>query len=598
MTGPDPRHRRPVPPAGGSPLRASVSRRPGDPSESGHYAYQSLQVAYREQSEDVSWQIAENPAYTLMLDGHLYLRSATTLDAQANLNALLDAISVTTLEKGLDTIGGGIFNLLILDKRRRVLTVLGDRLGLMPLYYVEDADGVHLSGNSFAFRDRFGLSEAAVVEFLKYGYLPFAPSLFEDVQRLLPGQMLTISLDSRRVSRSTPRVFEFKPLAHRIHDLPEAVALLDGALERFFDRCSRGSYTVELRGDDASRLTASRLRPFAPTLLSFDPPYSSAASRVLRFAERLGLPADIRTLPVDLLETSAIRLDQRFRLALGMENADLLHLCQVLPYGTPDYYVDSFLGDDLLGGAFYQLAGDSVLGYLFGDVAFNTSVREITTYQDHLYNGPRTLSDAELSGILHPEYEVWFLNAARGVLEINRNAGHTHEDYLESLALYTHVRNHRAGRLVCAAAQTGAVSPFLDYDVQQVCFDTDKSLRADRQLRDAYLRRHAPEIAGDPVWATDNAILDRRRLYRLRQVISPSRRVGFPEPTPVERLSERTVARRFRRRGARSELREAAVRPPADMPAAIVARIEELAGEGRLHPRLYLRYLSLLCLAG
>ncbi len=191
------------------------------------------------------WKIAGNPAFTLMLDGHFYLEDALTLDPEINLQRLLQKISAGSIENGLHSIRGGLFNLVILDNEHQKMVVCGDPSGALPLYYFEDPTGFHISAAPGGFGENLAVSEMAVVEFLKYGYLPFSHSLFENVHRLLPGQIISVSLSDHTVERSAPSVFEFKPLNHRMTDIRKASERLHLALKQYFARFTPEVYLLE-----------------------------------------------------------------------------------------------------------------------------------------------------------------------------------------------------------------------------------------------------------------------------------------------------------------------------------------------------------------
>lgn len=105
------------------------------------YSFDNINITTNNDVSESSWQVVDNPAFAVLLDGHFYLDDVNTIDAEVNLQKFLHKISVSTLAKGLKSIAGGLFNLVIVDKERQKLLVTGDKYGVMPLYYWESESG-------------------------------------------------------------------------------------------------------------------------------------------------------------------------------------------------------------------------------------------------------------------------------------------------------------------------------------------------------------------------------------------------------------------------------------------------------------------------
>lgn len=416
---------------------------------------------------DHPWRIASNPAFTIMLDGHFYLEDALTLDQETNLQRLLHKVSTGSVEAGLHSIRGGMYNLVILDNERQKLIVCADPSGALPLFYYHDPSGFHVSANPGSFADDLSISEMAVVEFLKYGYLPFSASIYEDVKRLLPGQIITVSLSDHQVQCSEPQVFEFKPLNHRETDLRKASERLHLALKQYFARFTPEQY---LLGDDSP----------AAALLQF-------------WLERKAIPHVFAAGESDTIrhekENSVIQAQRR--LILSHEYTGGFRAIATNPN---DRLICDFLGSTLLGDLFFNDLQcrplSARLGTLWQDIAWNRDIRDIPFYQNYLYHLPGALPDEALAGILQPDHEVWLLNAARGVLEVNRDAGHVHEDFLESLKIYTLGRSLLNFEPVVRNYQHLCATPFLDQEIYQACLDTDKTIRYQFRMLGYYFRNN------------------------------------------------------------------------------------------------------------
>jgi len=97
----------------------------------------------------------------------------------------------------------GMFGLAVWCKQRKVLTLARDRLGEKPLYY-----GWHDSnkGKLFFFGSELKsfkkhpqfvgeINRGALSSFIRYSYIPSPSSIYEDIFKLLPGNILEVSLD-------------------------------------------------------------------------------------------------------------------------------------------------------------------------------------------------------------------------------------------------------------------------------------------------------------------------------------------------------------------------------------------------------------------
>ncbi len=545
------------------------------------FAPSALAAAYQYESDETSVTISgyrkeqtrhivENPAYTLMLDGYFYLDSAITMSVGINLKMLLKKISLSTIETGLHQIAGGVFSLVILDKQRNRMIITGDRWGLMPLYYFENKTGFHLSGSPFSFRKIASISEESLVEFLKYGYLPFSHSVFEDVKRLQPGQMLSVSLETPAVQASVARIPEFKPLKFRTKNLQEAAIGIQEAFKRFFARFSPADYFLTPQNDYSTRLLMLWLKDYSPVILK-----NGNGKWANRIAKKAALEMFDATLPGNSMENHAAELANRSRLMVSLEHAGIFAADQHMRQVKHGFWMDEFIGDAAMGGD------------LFGEGAANSSIRKIQYYQQFIYNDFHALPDSEMPGILNPAFESWFLNGAHGILEINRNAGHTHEDFVESLRNYTQSRNLTAARMINISEHSRFATPFADYEIVERCQNVDKSLRIGNALYHYYLRAFFPEsrrFFGN--FFEENPWDSPKRCWlkkTLRHLVSRQKR------DQNQRALERWLDQPDRQAFIQKNLDN----PAAAIPNFIPERVACLLKEKKLNKLLLVRYISL-----
>jgi asparagine synthase (glutamine-hydrolysing) len=90
----------------------------------------------------------------------------------------------------------GMFTIVVWDRRERTLTLIRDRLGIKPLYWAKFG-GLFLFGSELkALRAHPGwtpcIDRGAVASFMRHNYIPAPRTIYEGVQKLEPGTILTL----------------------------------------------------------------------------------------------------------------------------------------------------------------------------------------------------------------------------------------------------------------------------------------------------------------------------------------------------------------------------------------------------------------------
>ena len=90
----------------------------------------------------------------------------------------------------------GMFTIAVWDRRERALTLIRDRLGIKPLYWAK-FDGLFLFGSELkSLRAHPGwtprLNRPAIAAFTRHNYIPAPHTIYESVQKLEPGCILTL----------------------------------------------------------------------------------------------------------------------------------------------------------------------------------------------------------------------------------------------------------------------------------------------------------------------------------------------------------------------------------------------------------------------
>jgi asparagine synthase (glutamine-hydrolysing) len=110
--------------------------------------------------------------------------------------------------RGVDaTLAGmnGMFAIALWDRREQKLCLIRDHLGIKPLYVLEDGNRLAFASElkSFAALDRWSpqVDMASVTSFFRFGCVPAPFSIFKNVRKLMPGEMMTVTPGKRPFTR-------------------------------------------------------------------------------------------------------------------------------------------------------------------------------------------------------------------------------------------------------------------------------------------------------------------------------------------------------------------------------------------------------------
>jgi asparagine synthase (glutamine-hydrolysing) len=99
----------------------------------------------------------------------------------------------------------GMFAFVLVDDRRGRVVMARDPLGKKPLYYAMDDDRLLVASEIkalHAFGGDLSLDPESVAAFFTLQYIPGPFTIYRGVQRLMPGEMLTLELERWRVEKS------------------------------------------------------------------------------------------------------------------------------------------------------------------------------------------------------------------------------------------------------------------------------------------------------------------------------------------------------------------------------------------------------------
>ena len=126
----------------------------------------------------------------------------------------------------------GMFAFAIWDGRRRRLFLARDRLGIKPMYYAVSGNRVAFASQPMALIDlpflRPEIASDALICYLVHGYVAGRQSIYQGIQRLLPGHTLLVDVETGQTSEEG---YWSLDLSDNEMALDEAVQRLDSMLE-------------------------------------------------------------------------------------------------------------------------------------------------------------------------------------------------------------------------------------------------------------------------------------------------------------------------------------------------------------------------------
>ncbi|MEM6415918.1 MAG: asparagine synthase (glutamine-hydrolyzing) [Pseudomonadota bacterium] len=138
----------------------------------------------------------------LVFNGEIYNFTSLANESPINTIPLKTRSDTEVLTEGLATKGKsfiddirGMFAFAFWQRSTRTLTLARDRIGERPLYYTQTADGFLLFASELPALLASGLiaptiDRRAVADYFLYGYIPDPKTIYENVQKVRPGELL------------------------------------------------------------------------------------------------------------------------------------------------------------------------------------------------------------------------------------------------------------------------------------------------------------------------------------------------------------------------------------------------------------------------
>ena len=98
----------------------------------------------------------------------------------------------------------GMFAMALWDRANRTLHLVRDRLGIKPLFYTRSKDVFYFASELKSFVSTglaFDLDTASIASYLRFAYVPAPFSIYRDVSKVLPGEIVSVQAGGRITRR-------------------------------------------------------------------------------------------------------------------------------------------------------------------------------------------------------------------------------------------------------------------------------------------------------------------------------------------------------------------------------------------------------------
>ena len=550
---------------------------------------------------DTSQHIFEySKKWTVFLKGYFYLDICDSFDAHENIVLLLGLLSQHGPEEALSHIQGGFYNLYLWDRTSKDLYLHNDRLGLSPQFWLDDFNAFFFSDNQFNFRYTTELSDTALVEFLKFGYLPVSPSLFTDIQRapaFSTGKFLTQEGSLTWTPIASVYTSDKKQQTENKATLR---AKWTTALARYFSRLPSENVGMGLSGGYDSRLLAAFASESISQAIHFGHPNNNETQIAKQIAQALDLDISIQTFPSDVVAQYGPELAHSLQTLTSLENAHVMHLSQTVADQDNKLYLDGFLGGAVLADAYFKKPTSNPftkLKTLLWGGDFSSHKDTPDQYAEHLYQQDKqAIPDPELGSILTQEIRTELVLGLNQLVSRHWNNAPHKEDLIERLSMITRGRFLIANGPNAIAQHTQVLLPFMDNDILDLSMQTPKAWRFEHGFYNQLWLSIFPSLSTFRKAGTYGRPTDSDLVYRSKSLIfkltkklkslSPRSRRHAEESyfSLEDYLSDQATA---------DDLKQALESTPDTLPMSIHLHIKRGVESGSIRPELILRYLTL-----
>lgn len=156
--------------------------------------------------------VSADGRWVICYNGEIYndqdMRRSSALNnvswrGHSDTETIVESVARRSLEATLDDLNG-MFAIAIWDRKTRSLHLIRDRLGIKPLFLSHDGKRTVFASELKALHAidvRCVIDPASVTSFLRFGYVPTPFSIYRNVEKIAPGELVTVAADGSTTRR-------------------------------------------------------------------------------------------------------------------------------------------------------------------------------------------------------------------------------------------------------------------------------------------------------------------------------------------------------------------------------------------------------------
>src|SRR5215210_118330 len=126
--------------------------------------------------------------------------SGVNFRGTSDTEVILESVARRGLDRTLDDLNG-MYALALWDRQTRTLHLVRDRIGIKPLFYSAQGSSLCFASELKALTAGGGIrrdiDSGSVASFLRFGYVPAPWSIFKDVAKVMPGELVSFGPDGQ-----------------------------------------------------------------------------------------------------------------------------------------------------------------------------------------------------------------------------------------------------------------------------------------------------------------------------------------------------------------------------------------------------------------
>ncbi|MCB1178485.1 MAG: hypothetical protein KDK36_12945, partial [Leptospiraceae bacterium] len=390
-----------------------------------------------------------------------------------------------------------------------------EELAISPLYY---NDKFEFSNNQFIISKNYNPSDLSCIEFLEYGYLPFSDSLYTEVKRKHPDEILKFSLEEKSI-KSIPIPLNFHK-GYQFDSIEKSLEDLNKAFIQFFSRIKDQRTFFGLSGGYDSRIIAAYLQNTNSSCIH----YLNSDKTERLSAEKVSILSNIpikkEKFPKDSPFLYFSKFSSRFINLSSFEYSHVLHLQENSLQKEYDVYIDGYIGDTILGGTYFETKKKDLiysLKYISFLEKFNSRIPDKNILINYLTDKESLFYQ---NSDLPESYKKFIYSHKNSLLEKLLPHSKNLETLEESWKHYTRARKMISMGPTGINLQIPAFSPFIDKKIKSICFSIPQEYRNMDRIYNLFWKKYFSEFSKIPKSRTGGKAYRGNFIYRLQHIIN------------------------------------------------------------------------------